>query len=490
MARHLAALTVVVCALALPAAADLVGYWTFDNPANLGQDTSAQANQLNTSGTPTYTAAGRFGGAVDLDGAGQSDALVQGATFPTGIPTGNSSYTLSVWINPDSSANNGGFTGWGNYGASNQVNAFRMNGNGGVHHYWWSNDLGAGVQSGDLLTGWHHVAAVYDAATGRQQIFIDGAQRNQRIATTPPNVQAANFAIGKTFGSEYLDGQLDEVAVFNAPLRTDQIKALAAGTARANAIPATSSLAGLWRFDSSALGMNSVHNVGSLATYGNAVTQDPAGRYGSALRLGGSDDYLALPGDSGGDFPGLPANIPFGKDSYTIAAWIKPDASAVFNAGFVGWGNYGATNQVNAFRMDSDDGLHNYWWANDFGNPNLGVNFKDGLWHHVAVAYDSITGNQVMYIDGLPVLTATGRFNLDVRPENFRIGTTNGLAEDFTGLMDDVAIFNAALTADQIRTIMTGNFSQFEVPEPCTLALLLTAGAAAGPALRRRLRRG
>jgi hypothetical protein len=55
-------------------------------------------------------------------------------------------------------------------------------------------------------------------------------------------------------------------------------------------------------------------------------------------------------------------NVPSGDSSYTIEAWINPNAMAV--NGIIGWGNYEANNQVNAFGL-TDTGLINYWWGND-----------------------------------------------------------------------------------------------------------------------------
>ena len=44
-----------------------------------------------------------------------------------------------------------------------------------------------------------------------------------------------------------------------------------------------------------------------------------------------------------------PTSIPVGNSPYTIEAWVKPTA-AVYD-GIAGWGGYGSTNAVNAFRL-------------------------------------------------------------------------------------------------------------------------------------------
>ena len=69
------------------------------------------------------------------------------------------------------------------------------------------------------------------------------------------------------------------------------------------------------------------------------------------------------------------------------------------------------------------------------------------------------------------------------------IGDRPGAQEmSFAGLMDDMAIFDQALTPTQITTIMSGNFAEFGVvPEPSSAATLLLT-LAAGLLIRRRSR--
>lgn len=211
-------------------AANLEGYWTFDNAGNLGEDTSVNANQLNSSGTPSPFALGKFNGALDLNGPGPNDVLTQGGPFPTGIPTGGASYTVTAWVNANPGNGSGGFVGWGNYGTNSQVNASRAAGSGAYNHYWWSNDLGAGglpnQETGAPPAGWHHFVATYDAGTQNQFVYVDGAVANSRNVA-PPNVQPLNFTVGKTVNTEYWNGQLDDVAIFSGtPLTASDVTAL------------------------------------------------------------------------------------------------------------------------------------------------------------------------------------------------------------------------------------------------------------------------
>lgn len=217
------ALGLLVSAIA-PAHASLIALYTYDNAANLGQDTSGKGNNLMAAyGTPT-SVAGKYGTGMDLNG---NAALVSASGTLLGLPTGGSSYTIASWINPDTAGvgNAGGIVGWGNYGANNQVVAFRMNGSSGLDNYWWANDLLA--SSGDLTTGsgstgWHFVAATYDAATHFNGIYIDGALVSSRYGYNL-NAAGSNFAVGKTVGSEFFDGQLDNTAIFDQALTLAQL---------------------------------------------------------------------------------------------------------------------------------------------------------------------------------------------------------------------------------------------------------------------------
>ena len=55
---------------------------------------------------------------------------------------------------------------------------------------------------------------------------------------------------------------------------------------------------------------------------------------------------------------GAAADLPMGRDPYTIEAVIKP--TQMGHDGIVSWGNFGNGNQVNALRMISDGRLLNY----------------------------------------------------------------------------------------------------------------------------------
>ena len=223
------ALGLTLAAIA-PAHAGLVALYNYDNAANLGLDSSGNGNNLVAAyGAPT-SVAGKYGSGLDLNA---NAALVSASGTLAGLPTGGSSYTIASWINPDTAGagNAGGIVGWGSYFSNNQVVAFRMNTNTQLNNYWWANDLLVNAP-GDLTTGagssgWHFVAATYDAATHLNAIYIDGAMINSRYAYGL-NATGTNFAVGKTVNSEFFDGQLDNTAIFDLALSASQLGKIAA----------------------------------------------------------------------------------------------------------------------------------------------------------------------------------------------------------------------------------------------------------------------
>lgn len=197
-----------------------------------------------------------------------------------------------------------------------------------------------------------------------------------------------------------------------------------------------------WSFDDE-------QNLGKEAITGSVLTANDSshvtyfpGRSGGVVYFDG-DGYLK-------DDTGVPtARLPISNSDYTIAAWINP--TALGDRGIVGWGQYGTPTSVNAFRLYSSSALVNYWWDVDIatGNNTIVIN----RWQHVAVTYDG--EYRSIYVDGaLKKKESTNGVENDAKPLNFAIGATNNFTERFKGYLDNIAIYNTALTSIQINEAM------------------------------------
>ena len=192
---------------------------------------------------------------------------------------------------------------------------------------------------------------------------------------------------------------------------------------------------------------NSAPALGTDAAGGSVLTATGAaftasGKFGGGLALSGAGQFLA----------GTVNNLPVGNSTYTQSAWIKPNVLG--GQGIVGWGNYGAARQVNAFRLfDSGNGFRHYWWGADLDATGLATVLNNGTWHHVATTYDGT--NRRIYLNGVQVAADVPGVNA-ATAANFRIGSTNN-AEYFNGTIDDVALYNNALTAAEVASLAAGS---------------------------------
>jgi hypothetical protein len=82
-----------------------------------------------------------------------------------------------------------------------------------------------------------------------------------------------------------------------------------------------------------------------------------------------------------------------------------------------------------------------------------GTNYSDNNWHFIVGTFDGITSK--IYVDG--VLKKSNTFSINIRVgANFKIGVDDMYNRYFNGLLDDICIYNRALTASEITTLYTG----------------------------------
>ena len=196
-------------------------YWTFNSLAEVTKE-KASNTSCTLNGNATYTANGKFGGGLLLDG--DWDYVTCGSSTLTSLPIGNSNYTISLWAKSAALQNTGGYIGWGEYGSNNRVNAFRTNMD-GIQNYWWGNDLIHNSYALNLLNQWHHVVVNFNGTN--RTIYFDGALLKTDTPGTP-NSTTSNFAIGRTatMYNEFFNGTLDDLSIWNRALSIDEISYL------------------------------------------------------------------------------------------------------------------------------------------------------------------------------------------------------------------------------------------------------------------------
>jgi hypothetical protein len=189
------------------------------------------------------------------------------------------------------------------------------------------------------------------------------------------------------------------------------------------------------------LGTADLSGAGHAGTLVNGPLWTASGRYGAALSFDGVNDALSV---------GTPSTLNFGSD-FTVMMWIKRNA-------------LGGTVQRHLFsKCDASSwvaGCKEFYFYGDtlrFGTRAVGdvnsVAIADTGWHHVAVVFTRTTNALQIFVDGTLRTTAMRNIEADAAGHVVYIGSMQG-RNTFSGLIDEVRIYNRALTATQLQTDM------------------------------------
>jgi hypothetical protein len=142
--------------------------------------------------------------------------------LPNGtVPYGDSAYTIFFVFNYNSACTCG-LLGSGNYSTNNQVLAFRYDATKVLYDYWWNVDISTVANA--ILPG---TTAILDSVYDRSNrfLYINGTLNASAVASGRQST-SANNTVGKSYNTEYMDGYIAEVIVFNRNLVESERKAI------------------------------------------------------------------------------------------------------------------------------------------------------------------------------------------------------------------------------------------------------------------------
>ena len=220
--------------------ASFSAYYTFNTNGNLGWDSSGKTNTLITStGSPQYSSAGKFGGALYLNGS--STMTVSG--FPKGVPTNNAPYSIACWVKPDTGCPlNAGIVGWG-VNQSGKGNFLRLDSNlNDVDNYWWNYDLVGAMPGGNFFDGSFHLVVTTWDGTNRA-IYIDGSVVvTSTESSTNLNVSPTGFKVGSCPSAGTFKGWMDNLIIANRAFSDAEVEWLLNQNLQPPALPIDSPL--------------------------------------------------------------------------------------------------------------------------------------------------------------------------------------------------------------------------------------------------------
>ena len=227
------------------------------------------------------------------------------------------------------------------------------------------------------------------------------------------------------------------------------------------------SIIGIWKLDE---GQGDVVTDSSGNGLDGLLINGPTwvdGKVGKALSFDGEDDTVEIPNN------GMP-------DQYTVCVWIYPEAEDNMAGNDARYGRSVVTS--------SKPGKYGIWITIDLGKNVRLYSFEDASdpavgsfvtdsdpisvnsWNHIAVTAVK-GGNSEIYVNGANVASSTNAGKDGVTSEAFYLGdlrTDRKIA--FKGVIDEVAIFESVLTADEIGTIMAQGLNALAVDPSSKLA--------------------
>ncbi len=447
--------------------AGLVGYWTMDNnDINWNALTIVDKSGSGINGTltnmPTSTsqAIGKAGQALKFNGS--SGKIIMGNNLNL-----TNTMTFSAWVKLST------ISGAQTIICKAESGAYSVEFNtASAGKFSWNPLINGGYRSvvadsNAVANVWYYVVASYDGSTVK--LFINGKQQASTVSisgsvttTTEPFTIGANPGAGGTSFTNYLNGQIDDVRVYSRALSDAEVKQLynqGAGTKTASSptlkpLTLDSGLVGYWTMDGKDINWTTLAmtdksgngNTGTLVSLGK-TTAPVVGKLGQALKFNGNSGKLVI---SSNDI----FNPKVGNATYSV--WVKtPAGSSNYQAiiakasQYIGFRILTGTSD-NSVYLSFESALDTY----SNGLVTLNKSFRDNRWHNLSIVLDR-TDKIYVYLDGSVAgnLTLGNLANNSITdPGSLNIGYTSANSY-FSGSIDDVRIYNRALSASEIKQL-------------------------------------
>ena len=191
---------------------------------------------------------------------------------------------------------------------------------------------------------------------------------------------------------------------------------------------------------------------GTLTTTGTGSGTFVTGKFDKAIDLENSASnqaYVVI--------GGVEDNFDFAGESMSVSLWYTTKSL------YTSWQCLVAKGEGSSWRLHRNSN-------STYGSTETDINFhtsinvtgdgeldqQDGSWHHVVATADAINGGN-LYVDGNLVDSVSGAIAIAGNTAAMQIGGNPGAAgRGWDGILDDVAIWNRALNADEVSDIWNG----------------------------------
>lgn len=179
------------------------------------------------------------------------------------------------------------------------------------------------------------------------------------------------------------------------------------------------------------------------------------GKFGKALKLNGTSDWVTIPHDE---------TLTVDED-VTVMAWINPERIA--GPGGQQWqGILAKSNSPRSYSFYTETGKGCLHFSVNGGGSSCDGKVVENVWQHVAAQVSS--GTHRYWINGENVGEYGGHPNPPGTADTavVFIGKTHEGSREFLGLIDEVRIWNRALSEDEVVEQMNNGFDELFPVDP------------------------
>jgi len=296
---------------------------------------------------------------------------------------------------------------------------------------------------------WKHLVGTRDTG-GNMKLYVDGIQQDDSDVKTGSISTVYNLCIGTSntdVFQEWFDGLIDEVRIYNRALSAEEIR-YHYNRGGPVAHWTFDEGNGTTTYDGTDNDNDGTMGDGTCSPGSGTCPTWTTGMHGTALSFDGTDDDMKIPDDAS-------LNI---TDSFTIEAWVYPNDVSIPGTIYSRYsGNSGYELRIEpGYTPDRlivviADGST---WKNVSDVNNVLIT-KD--WQHVVGTFDGT--NLRLYIDTV-LVGGPEASNLPASASaDAHIGSRSGSHHFWSGLIDDVRIYNYARTPAEIALDYNAGFA-------------------------------
>jgi len=386
--------------------------------------------------------------------------------------------TVSLWVKMDETESQNIFLSWsmGNaHGSGQQEIYLDVDTRTGQHLVRYAVTINGVFCAGTTAANtfptdqrWHHVVIVKSATitepAGYPVFYIDN--KNYAISEdctsswfAPGNASLGTLdenkigALTRSAGNiVIMNGSIDDLRIYNRQLSVAEIQTLyqtGGGVTRisSQAVADQGGTSGLllhWTFNGADMSSTNALDVTGNGNTGTLVNNPKkvAGKIGQGMAFVSASDQKITNSSLSTSLNG----------DLTVMTWVRFGTNAVSTAHFIDL----ATATDTGIQLIANTSNSGWISIDNSGGPDDGFNaqndYRDDKWHHVVTTRVASTKTYSLYIDGIlmwsdPSLIANPTYTRLIVGDHATTGT------NLTGQMDDVRVYNRALSADEIYSL-------------------------------------